>query len=105
MQDETNGPDNIPGLSSYRKTADPPPLKKVRRSGAVEALKPLARADVLAAAAATRPVRVGTPPQPASRVSPILRALTIGGVFVAVLGFILGSSFLIGVYDPPAVPA
>ena len=89
--------------ASPRKPSDPPSLKLVRPSGDVEVLKPLARAELppqanIKIAAYVPPAAF---PGHGQELSWFLRSLAAVGAFVGVVAVVIGSSILIGIYDPP----
>jgi hypothetical protein len=89
--------------ASQRKPSEPPSLKLVRPSGDVEVLKPLARAELhpqadIKTAAYVPPAAF---PGHGQELSWFLRSIAAVGAFAGVVAVVLGSSILIGIYDPP----
>ncbi|MEO7674199.1 MAG: hypothetical protein ABIU09_09010 [Pyrinomonadaceae bacterium] len=92
--------------AAARKPAGPPPVRRLRPSGMVIVLKPLAHSEELAkreAATGSWYVRL-TPWLGGYTLSWFHRSLAVGGA-IASIAFFLGIGIPIGIYGPPNGPA
>jgi len=107
MHRQNEIPHDVTNIDSQQQPA--PDKKLVRPSGYTEVLKPLARwenAPAKSNASSGESFQRPAPfPGHADEVSWFLRALALGVGSLALIAFILGSSVLIGISDPPQLVA
>jgi hypothetical protein len=105
MHRQNQKPHNVAGNNSQKQPA--PDIKLVRPSGYTEVLTPLARSEKTPAKSAAADNGSFQRPAPfpghADEVSWFLRVLALGVGTLALIAFILGSSVLIGISDPPQI--